>query len=360
MQASSTARAQVSVVIPAYNAEAYIGACLQSLLAQTLVDWEALVVDDGSTDGTPSLVEALALRDRRIRLFRQSNAGVAAARNLAITHATSESLAFLDADDVWSPVYLETMLALLEGQQVDVAYCRVQHIDASGAPSPDPGWWRAYGRLESREFFVHQYRDLFLVPSSVVLRASVLDRHGAFDESLRAAEDGELWLRLAEAGCTFYSSREVLCGYRRHSSSLSRDGPVNFWASMHAFPRFALSPWLCDADRPYPFRIQFRNTFTYLKPAQRDGESRKMFTAYRELDSENLACRVMGRLCHWLPGSMFWWVCRYFVIPLAWHCEGWHQRWRQRSGRRDDSKEFSRELRRIDQVALENRIGEKP
>jgi glycosyltransferase involved in cell wall biosynthesis len=319
-------------VIPAYNAEAYIVACLSSLQAQTLKHWEALVVDDGSTDGTASIVESLLQQDPRIRLLRQPNAGVSAARNLAIRCASAERLAFLDADDLWSPEFLETLLALLDRENVDVAYCRVQHIDASGALLPDPGWWRAYGRLESREFFVHQYRDLFLTPSSVVLRASALQRHGGFDEKLRAAEDGELWLRLAEGGCTFFSCPQALCFYRKHPSSLSRDGPANFWAFMQAFPRYAQSPWLRDDERHYPFRIQFRNTFTHLKPAERDREGRRMFQAYRELDSDNFACQIMGLMCHWLPGSMFWWVCRFAVIPLAWHCEGWYRRRRRCGG----------------------------
>jgi len=93
----------VSVIVPAYNAEAFIAQTLDSIISQTYQNIEILVVDDGSQDRTPEIVESFAQRDQRITLLRQANAGVAAARNLAIEKSNGEYIAPIDADDIWYP-----------------------------------------------------------------------------------------------------------------------------------------------------------------------------------------------------------------------------------------------------------------
>lgn len=115
--------ALISVVIPVYNAAGYLDACLQSLQAQTYPDWEAIVVDDGSTDASPDLCRAWAARDSRIRVLRQENAGVSAARNAGIAAAAGSFLAFVDADDRLEPDYLLELYSILGNS--DLAVCSV-------------------------------------------------------------------------------------------------------------------------------------------------------------------------------------------------------------------------------------------
>ena len=98
-----------SVIIPVYNVEPYLRICLDSVLAQTFTDWEAICVDDGSTDGSGAILDEYAALDSRFRVIHQSNAGVSAARNAALDVATGEMVMFLDADDVWSSQCLETV-----------------------------------------------------------------------------------------------------------------------------------------------------------------------------------------------------------------------------------------------------------
>src|SRR5258708_7976791 len=100
---------QVTVVIPAYNAEATLDQTLQSLRAQTYAAWNAIVVDDGSRDGTFAIAEKIARANPRVRIIRQTNAGESAARNAGLAEATGEWLVFLDADDWLLPTYLERM-----------------------------------------------------------------------------------------------------------------------------------------------------------------------------------------------------------------------------------------------------------
>ena len=102
---------RVSIIVPCYNSTRYLSACVDSVLAQTMPDFEVLLIDDGSTDGTLALAQALAARDARLRVLHQENAGVSAARNLGLAHARGEWITFVDSDDLLAPDALEIMLS---------------------------------------------------------------------------------------------------------------------------------------------------------------------------------------------------------------------------------------------------------
>lgn len=120
---------EVSVIIPAYNLEGYLDTCLQSVLTQTLGNFEAIVVDDGSTDGTPGLLRRYAERDPRIIVVRTPNRGVARARETGIARARGKYIAFLDGDDFWEPRMLEEMTASI-GQNggYDIVCCNFKRV----------------------------------------------------------------------------------------------------------------------------------------------------------------------------------------------------------------------------------------
>lgn len=118
----------VSVIIPAYNVEQYIQAALRSVQSQTWGNWEALVVYDGSTDGTAEKMKELAACDTRIRLIQQANAGVSAARNAGLAVAQGSYIAFLDGDDEWKPDLLSTLIAAKELAKTGFAYCGYTHV----------------------------------------------------------------------------------------------------------------------------------------------------------------------------------------------------------------------------------------
>jgi glycosyltransferase involved in cell wall biosynthesis len=128
-------RANISVVIPAYNSEKYIRQTLQSVCDQTVNDWECVVVDDGSTDGTPQIIREMARKDDRIRMIEQSNAGPAAARNngMASVSAGSEFIAFMDHDDVWLPDALAVLRDTLRAYPESIAaHGLADTIDGNG------------------------------------------------------------------------------------------------------------------------------------------------------------------------------------------------------------------------------------
>lgn len=139
----------VSIVVPAYNAEATLRRTLLSACKQTYRAVEVIVVDDGSTDGTPAIVSEFAASDSRVRLLSQSNSGVARARNSGLRNANGDFVAPLDADDVWHPQYIEKLLAALlaAGPSTAFAYSASRFIDADDRVLYDGANWGLCGNV---------------------------------------------------------------------------------------------------------------------------------------------------------------------------------------------------------------------
>lgn len=216
---------RVSVVIPAYNAAATIDETLRSVRSQTHADLEILVVDDGSRDATCEIVLRHSAADPRVRLVRQENAGVAAARNSGWRQAAADLIAFVDADDLWAPTKIEAQLAALHagGEGVGLVYCWYAMIDAAGVITFDwerPEW--------QGEVFEQLCRGNFIGNGSAALvRRRALEDAGGFEPALRAAgaqgcEDILFYLRVARHH-RFAVVTEHLVGYRQLPENMSSD-----------------------------------------------------------------------------------------------------------------------------------------
>lgn len=209
----------VSIVIPARNAEATLRETLASLQAQTAGDWEAVLVDDGSTDGTLALARAVAVDERRLRVVETEAAGVGAARNLGLAQARHDRVLFLDADDLLRP----SALALL-GTELDRdpelagAYCGWARLTPDGCEA---------GRLEATRtgdlFAELAFQCLFPIHACLV-RTELVRAVGGFDPGLVTCEDWDFWLRLARLGRPFAAVPDVLALYRMRERSASVDG----------------------------------------------------------------------------------------------------------------------------------------
>jgi glycosyltransferase involved in cell wall biosynthesis len=204
----------VSVIIPAYNAAALLGETLDSVLGQTYPNLEIIVVDDGSTDATPQVLESYG---DRILVLRQTNAGQAAARNHGAREAHGELLAFLDHDDLWDPDKTACQVALLDRFPEALAvYCDHRAIDAQGNLLSSSGALH-YPRSSGEMLRAMLLSCCIVTPGLVLLRRRAFDSSGGFDESklMRGHEDHGLWLRLATQGSFIYSP-DTLVSYRRH------------------------------------------------------------------------------------------------------------------------------------------------
>jgi glycosyltransferase involved in cell wall biosynthesis len=204
----------VSVIIPAYNADAFIADTVRSALNQTYQDFEVIVVDDGSTDGT---VETLTAFGRQVRVHTQANGGVARARNTGVSLASGSWIAFLDADDLWLPHKLERQLA---DQTAPMSYTNRFNFGARGEV---PEVQSDVRPMRGGDLFVPLLREgNFITLTSVVIRRELFDTMGGFYTGLNGTEDWDLWLRVAEAHQIAYID-EPLVRYRFHAAGISRN-----------------------------------------------------------------------------------------------------------------------------------------
>lgn len=181
----------ISVVIPVYNRPRLVARAVASVVAQTLDRWELIVVDDGSSDHTPEVLERLRLRvGERMRVVRQENRGVAAARNLGLTAGRGGLLALLDSDDEWLPRKLEHQAAYMGAG--GHAVCQTQEVWLRGGRRVNPT-----RRNEKRggRFLAQALETCLVSPSCVMFTQEFRRVVGDFDESLPACEDYDLWLR---------------------------------------------------------------------------------------------------------------------------------------------------------------------
>lgn len=254
----------VSVIIPAYNAERFIAATLESVCAQTYSRWEVVVVDDGSPDRSRDIAVQYAARDPRIRIVSQANAGLAGARNAGLRQSNPSNpyIIFLDSDDVWEPDALETLHeALARHPEWPAVHGQARTIDVDGQVC-GPTWieglckrWdvAASGRLrrlgdeEPTTFGVLTVRNVIATAGIVLIRRAALPLDGPFDKRINAVADWDLWLRLACHHPIGHVDQVVL-GYRRHGTSMSKN-PQFMWRSMVQMYRQAyLTPGLTPAQ----------------------------------------------------------------------------------------------------------------
>jgi GT2 family glycosyltransferase len=180
----------VSVIIPTFNRWPMVGEAVESVLAQTCSDFELIVVDDGSTDGT---ARELAKFGERVRYFATENRGVAAARNFGASQARGRYVAFLDSDDLWRPKKLEVQTFYME-EHPEIGICQTEEIWIRNGVRVNPKWMH---RKPSGDIFLRSLELCLVSPSAVMLTKGLFEESGGFDESFQVCEDYDLWLRLA-------------------------------------------------------------------------------------------------------------------------------------------------------------------
>jgi glycosyltransferase involved in cell wall biosynthesis len=256
-------RGLVSVIIPAFNAAAYIRQTLHSVLAQTYQSLEVIVVDDGSEDGTDAIVEEFVQKDARVQLVKQCNAGVGAARNAGIRMARGEYIAPLDADDIWFPEKLEKQVVCMEqnGEETGFVYCWSIFVERDGSFERLEHPREAEGRLR------HTLVSGNIVGNASVplLRTAALTRVGYYltraeQRGAQGCEDWDLYIRIAENFCIRLVP-EFLVAYRRTTCSMS----VNAESMAASFEVVILRARQRNPDLPTAtFRHAAGNFYVYL------------------------------------------------------------------------------------------------
>jgi len=210
----------VSVIVPAYNAESVLTDALTSVRSQIFENYEVIVVDDGSTDNTFQIAEKWAEQDSRFKVVRhESNMGLPSARNTAIRHAGGELIAFLDADDVWLPAKIERQVELFrKDAKANIVFTNYWSWDGKCNSEKRYSLFRKFPQGNVSAQLIRA--NLFGI-SSVVVKRQTLEVAGLFDPQLLAAEDWDLWLRIAEHGLWARGVWESQLRYRIWAGNMS-------------------------------------------------------------------------------------------------------------------------------------------
>jgi glycosyltransferase involved in cell wall biosynthesis len=207
----------VSVIIPVYNGDRYISQAIESILCQTYANYEIIIIDDGSTDGTRNCLEPYW---HKIRYFYQDNQGVATARNRGISESEGNLIAFLDQDDFFVPDKLELQVACWQTHlALGIVNSGWRVVDREGKAIADLSLWQHLPHLNLEAWMV--WKPVLL--GAMLFEREWLARAGGFDTRLHQASDVDLVLRLVVAGCqSAWVERSTVC-YRQHELNASRD-----------------------------------------------------------------------------------------------------------------------------------------
>jgi glycosyltransferase involved in cell wall biosynthesis len=210
----------VSVIIPVYNGVTFLSEALTSVLQQTYQNFEAIVVDDGSRDGSHALAQKFADEDCRIKVLCQSNGGTQAARNTALHHASGEWIALLDQDDVWLPRKLESQITLLKASPY-ANLLFTNYINWDGLNDLGPRYTKRH-KFPEGNVDTNLVRWCLFGASTVMIRRATAEELGGFDPKFHLSGDWDLWLRLAEKGLLAKGVWEPQARYRIWSGNESR------------------------------------------------------------------------------------------------------------------------------------------
>jgi glycosyltransferase involved in cell wall biosynthesis len=219
---SSELKNIVSVIIPAFNAESFIAEAIESVIGQTYKAIEIIVIDDGSKDGTKKVAEKYA---DKVRIISQSNLGAGAARNNGIKEARGEVIAFLDADDVWFADKVEKQVAILNKHEdvFLVSGSGEYYVNENKTPEKDSP--NCGDEIYNKPLNIYKTllsKGNVVWTSSVIVRRSVFDDIGLFDETKKRSQDYDMWIRIAENN-KFYIMSEKVGKYRWVKNSLTHN-----------------------------------------------------------------------------------------------------------------------------------------
>lgn len=210
----------VSIIIPCYNAEMFIAETIKSVINQTYSNWEIIIVNDGSTDNSATILNQFSEKDNRIQLINKPNSGVSDTRNKGLEVANGEFITFLDADDVWHITNLEKKVNFLTSTDYDVVYSYCQMIDEQSKPINRV--LKGVNNLKVADFlsFKANYNT---APSGIVFKKEVLHKIGGFDVNLSNNADQDILIQALASRFKFGVIPEILWNYRIHSENMSKN-----------------------------------------------------------------------------------------------------------------------------------------
>jgi teichuronic acid biosynthesis glycosyltransferase TuaG len=312
----------VSIIMPAYNAEKYIAASIESVLAQTFSDWELIVVDDGSTDSTATVVQEFATSDPRVRYIFQENGRLGKARNTGISNSTGRLIAFLDSDDLWLPTKLEVQTRAMAENNADVVYSKSyvfcdENIDDETQTLPSSA-----GKFSGPDFFDSLIRYPQIPVLTVLFKRSALDRVGLFEEgkAYHGCEDYDLWLRLARAGLVFYGMPDVLARYRRHGTAMTAMRSNMFKLTLSIVRRYIDQSGLSELEKQRRLTGLYREVVSSLIDEGKISEAKQFVHELYLWNKNSIVTRLQKILISIWP-RQFNFISRECLYRTEWHLQ---------------------------------------
>ena len=217
--------AKVQIIIPVFNAEKYIKKCLDSIKSQTFEDWQAIIIDDASTDKSSDIINEYISGDNRYLYIRQNkNSGVSTARNTALAQLSSEYVAFLDADDYWEPDMLEAMVTKAEEHSCDVVQCRfIYDFPGNRTVLPQGAFDKDILLKENnlKSIYIKMMTGINMNHVCMKLIRTSIINDARFDTSLRTAEDLKFCIELFKNVKSYYFINQAFYHYCRNEESLT-------------------------------------------------------------------------------------------------------------------------------------------
>ncbi len=299
----------VSIIMPAYNAAAFLPDTVRSVLAQTFDRFELIIADDGSTDRTLEVARTWEKLDPRVRVFTGPNRGTAAARNAAMGQARGSFFALLDSDDLWDPQFLAIQLAVFE--RFPEAAIVTGNARSLGGPLDGVPLKRVEGACR-RLSLLEMIENENAVCIMSVIRRSVVEQIGGFAEDMRYSEDYEFWVRAAHAGAVFVTNPAPLAFYRRHAASKSADDIAAIGGVIRFLHRARLichdRPAECAAIDRQLARFEREQLLASAKAHLLRGEFDAATTNLEKLSvlADDLRSGLVARISRHVPHALLW------------------------------------------------------
>ncbi|WP_153133163.1 glycosyltransferase family 2 protein [Dechloromonas hortensis] len=308
----------IDVVVPVFNGEKYIAKALQSVQQQTVPVARIIIADDGSTDGTAQIIENFRQSDDRVLYLKLTHAGVSATRNQGIRASTAAYVAFLDADDIWLPEKLERQLDAFERGGAETGFVHSSYfcINTQGECLPDQ---KVVPPKQRGDIFMPLLLDGYVLSgsaSSVLVRRTVLDKVGYFDERLFYGEDWDLWLRLAQVSKVDFTS-EAVVGIRVHDGSAQRRARPGRALQFFQQQLLVYSKWeaLISGDKRFKARLRKQAVDAVLPVLTHPAEALSFYWNLATSESVLVRSIVRNALTFWLE------VCIRVLRIVWWHAK---------------------------------------
>jgi len=213
----------ISIIVPCYNQAQYLDECLESVLNQTYINWECIIVNDGSPDNTEEIALNWTQKDSRFKYIKKKNGGLSSARNAGLEIAQGKYIQFLDSDDKIAMQKFEKQLSILN-KGIDICVSDYAHIGIFGEIKERAGWCNKI--TDFRQDVIFRWDDGFSIPIHTALISSSCIGNVRFDESLKAKEDWLFWIEVSEKVPTIHYMDEVLAYYRINLASMTHDSTL--------------------------------------------------------------------------------------------------------------------------------------